>query len=367
MKVSTIYSAIAMVSWALMGYAFLAFLVLPYLSGELEWYVYNGDNFTYQNIAGSGGFSYLIRELFADSLRNLVGLALFVKLAEFISLEYYDYTILFLNLLILTASIWNYRRVFELLDAPAYSKFLLLMLINPYIIWSMCGASKEIWGILLFSFFLRYMLEGNMFKYFIVVVFSFVIRDAYAIAGLLFFMLQQILSNKFYYLIGVSLLFPFFIPAGQEAMLLQGQDDKSLGFSIILGTIQSYPLGYVLTFIPKLILSAFSPLSPLRFEMPLWNIIGNLTIASAMLTLLLSSRLLYKLYVRKERCNRVLLNFFFAYALVSATTLFIHHRYLFPLYPILIMLNLTTRRDIARTEHSLLPIRVRHHFGGSSK
>ena len=353
-------------AWASMGTAYLVLLVLPYLSGELDWYVYLGDNFTYQNIAASGGFGDLIKKLLI--MKNLVGLALFVKLAEFISVEYFDYIILFLNLLILAVSIWNYRRVFELLHAPAYVKFLLLMLVNPYIIWSLCGASKEIWGLMLLSFFLRYMLEGKMFKYLMVVAFSFLIRDAFAVGGLIFFMVHRVLNNKFYYLIGFSLLFPFIYSAGQELILLEGQDENSIGISMLLSTIQSYPFGYVLTFVPKLLLSAFGPLSPLRFEMPIENIIGNFTIASAVLTLLLSARLIYKLYVLRERCNPVLLNLFFAYALVAATTLFIHHRYLFPLYPVLIMLVLTTRRDRVRTEQSVQPAAVlRRYIGGTIK
>ena len=98
------------------------------------------------------------------------------------------------------------------------------------------------------------------------------------------------------------------------------------------------------------------------------DLIGNSTIASAVLTFLLSARLMYKLYVRKERCNAVLLNLFYAYALVAATTLFIHHRYLFPLYPVLIMLVLTTRRDSARTEYSVQPAQARRRYiGGTSK
>jgi len=346
LKVNSLYSWGAIITWSILGFAFLVFLVLPYLSGELDVYVYGGDNFTYREIARTGEINELIGDLLI--LRNLVGLALFVKLAEFISLEHYDYVVLFLNLIILAIAIENFRRVFKLLAPRAYPLFIILLLANPYIVSNLCSANKEIFGFLFFSAFLRYTFERRVVKFMAVVLVSFLIRDAYAVAGILFFLLARLKINKLYYLVVLSIIFPFFFPTGQETMLLEGQDEKSLGISLLLNNIQSYPFGYVITYVPKLLLSAFADLSPLRIVKSADNVIGNFTTISAALTLVLSLGLLYRIYVKNVQCNATILNLFYAYTLVSATTIFIHYRYLFPLYPILVMLVLTTTRNSAR-------------------
>lgn len=347
LKRNMFYSTGAMVAWSILGFSFLVFLVIPYLSGALDWYVYGGDNFTYRDTAHSGDINELVIEFLA--LGNLVGMALFVKLAEFISLDHYDYVILFLNLIILAIAIENYRYIFGVLKSPKYPQFIFWMILNPYIIFNLCSANKEIFGVLFFSWFLRYMFDQNFAKYVFVVLLSFIVRDAYAIAGIIFFMLHRLKVKKIYYLIFMSIIFPFVVPSGQEEFLLEGQDEKSIGISLLLSNIQSYPFGYLITYIPKLFLSAFADLSPLRiFEKSADNIIGNFTTISSFLTLTLCIWLVYKIYFRKFECNAVILNLIYAYTLVAASTLWIHYRYLFPLYPVLVMLVLINGRSTMR-------------------
>src|SRR3990172_8010204 len=96
LKRNTLYSTGAIVAWSILGFSFLEFLVIPYLSGTLDWYVYGGDNYIYRDTAHSGEIDELAIGVLA--LGNLLGMALFVKLAELISLDYYDYVILLLNL-----------------------------------------------------------------------------------------------------------------------------------------------------------------------------------------------------------------------------------------------------------------------------
>ena len=189
------YSIGAIVAWSILGFSFLVFLVIPHLSGALDWYVYGGDNFTYIETARSGDIGEI-----RLSLLNLVGMALFVKFAEFISLDHYDYVVLCLNLIILAIAIQNYRYIFGILKSQKYPQFVFWMILNPYIISNLSSASKELFGILIFSCFLRYMLDQNVAKYVVVVVLGFVVRDAYAIAGIIFFLLHRPMVTKIYYL-----------------------------------------------------------------------------------------------------------------------------------------------------------------------
>lgn len=342
-KRNKFYSIIIILLWIVLGFAYLYLLVLPYLRGVNDLYVYNGDSVTYRNVAQgdiANDFLTGIKSGYAAGKFNLIGMASWSSIAESISYNYYYHVTLVLNLIVMMIAVRNYRLIFEYYNSREYPKFILLMALNLFIVSSLCNISKEIWGLLIISLFLKYALYKNWVKYMIVVACSFLIRDVYAFIGILFFVINNVKMKKICYLIGISLLVPFIVPEGQVRMLMQGQDEKSLGISILLNDIQLLPLGYIITYIPKLLLSAFADLSPLRFIKSSNNIIGHFTTISAALSLILFLLICIKTFVKGIKCNKTLLNFTYAYTLIAAMTAFIHHRYLFPLYPALIMLLL---------------------------
>jgi hypothetical protein len=227
--------------------------------------------------------------------------------------------------------------------------FYLLMISNLYFISLFFSINKEIVGICILSYGLIFFLNGNFIRYFLLAFFSFYIRDAYMFSLLLFFLISYFKKIPYYYfLLVVSVILPFINPERQLDILLESQDEASIGLSVFLADLQSYPFGYIFTFLPKLFIQAFGAISPLRISEALIpsNIIGLLITLSSFIILILTIIILHKIVFKKYSINNIILKFIYAFALVTVTPLFLHLRYLFPLYPFLCIFYLSCKPRI---------------------
>lgn len=350
MRKSTVWSFGAMFFLSVCALLFLENLVLPHLEGRNDYYVYSGDNAIYRAHVDD---NHDVRDLInvgqgqgiAIGSGNLFGMAAYALLVQWISKEHFHHVLLFLNLLLLACSIRNYRIIFDLFEAKQYPLFLLWFSLNPLLICSLTALSKEVWGVYIVSALLRYRISGSYLRLLFIIILSFAIRDAFAAAGIVFVLMSTFKLNKMAYLCGISLLFPLLPSGGMTEFLLEGQDDASMGISVFLNNLQSYPFGYVVAYVPKLLLSAFANLHPFRLVLPVENVIGNLTTVSSFLSFVLTVMICRKVFLQKQKLRPLISSLFFSYTFIVVLTAFIHHRYLFPLYPVLpLMILLTTSR-----------------------
>lgn len=329
--------------WLIFSGIWLLFALNPMLIGYSKSYVMQGDNYYYLDLGENTEFLDL---LFSPIMyRNLSGMALIAKFTLYFG-DYQIYAAALLNFLFLYLSLINFDKIMDKIGIYNKQMFYLLMLINLYFLSLFFSINKEIIGICILSYGVFFFLYGNFIKYFLLAFISFYIRDAYMFSLLLFFIICYFKKIPYYYyLLFISIVLPILIPEKQIDILLEGQDNKSIGLSIFFADLQSYPFGYIFTFLPKLFIQAFGALSPLRIgdALIISNTIGLLTIISSFIIFLLTIILLYRITFKSCSVNKIILKFIYAFTLVTVTPLFLHLRYLFPLYPFLCIAYLSCK------------------------
>lgn len=346
-KVASFYSSQALVVGALIALVYLQFVAKPVLRGQSDIYAFVvGDALRYTDMQFLDNYLQdLWRWEYGVNKFNMLGMLILGKTALWISPENSEYVIFCFNILILAATIKNFQQVFRFYKSSQYRLFLLLFLLNPIVLMSTMALNKEILGLFFVSSFLKHRIYRTFTRYLIVVLVSFLIRDVYAAVGILFFLISTVRFRKIYYLLFISLLTPFVVPKSMIEMLIRGQDELSTGVSLLVNNIQSYPLGYLLVYFPKLILDMFGALSPIRFfETDSTNLVAVYTKVSSLLFLLFTCIILHKHLHLKRALNCHLVNLFFAYTFIVCITPFIHHRYIFPVYPALLLTALLSFR-----------------------
>jgi len=342
-KVASLYSLQALLIGIVIALVYLQMIAVPVFRGQSALYpFYVGDATLYMDPIHAYDYLRNIgREFFSINRSNMLGMLLLGKAALWISPQSPEYVVFCFNILVLAATIRNFQHIFHFYKSDKYRLFLLLFLMNPLVLMGTVALNKEIWGLFFISSFLKYRLYKKNVCYFITAVISFFIRDIYSIAGILFFLLSTLKIRKLYYLILISLLAPFVVSHRiVEYFLIEGQDASSIGFTVFLHKIQSLPFGYLFAYFPKLILDMFGPLNPIRFtDIDSKNWVGIFTMISAVLFLSFFSIVLYKIFMKKK-FTPVFVNLFFSYTFIVCITPYIIHRYIFPIYPILMMLSL---------------------------
>lgn len=275
----------------------------------------------------------------SDFFDNVSGMLMIGIAGSWISRDYPAYVIFFFNILIFGATIRNFQYIFDFYKSKKYHLFLFYFMLNPLLLISLVTLNKEIWGILFISSFLRHRIYQTYKRYFIITVGAFFIRNVFGAFGVIFYLMTTFKINKIYYFIVVSLLVPFIIQEPKVNLLITGQDTFSLGFSILMNNIQSYPLGYLLVYFPRLILDIISNLSPWALmNVTITNIYTICLIISEIWVLTFITVVLYRQFILKITPDAHFTSLFFAYTLIVCIEPIILHRYLFPVYPVLSMM-----------------------------
>jgi hypothetical protein len=342
-KVASLYSLQALFISIVIALVYLQMIALPVLRGQSKVYAFVvGDAMLYMDPIYSNDYLRTIdRGIFSANRFNMLGMILLGKTALWISPQNPEYVVFCFNILVLAATIRNFQHILLFYRCNKYHLFLLLFLLNPLVLMSTVALNKEIWGLFFVSLFLRHRIYRKYIRYSMAVLVSFFIRDVYAAAGILFLIMSTVRLKKIYCLLFITLLVAFVTTQGMQYLYMRGQDELSTGFSLLLNNIQSYPFGYLLVYFPKLILDMIGQLSPIRFfEIDSANLVAVYTRVSCLLFLICACTILHKLFTLKRILNRHMVNLFFAYTFIACIPLVIQHRYIFPVYPVLILIAL---------------------------
>jgi len=217
-KINSFYSLQAIFVSALLGFIYLQVFAIPSLRGKSDIVAFVPDSFQYQERARTKSTAELLPHgynpeglLYGYSL-NLFGITMVGKIAQWLSNKHYEYIVFLLNFFLLILTIKNCQDIFEFYRSPNYAVFLLLLFCNPLIIASLVSLNKEIWGLFFVTFFLRNRIYKAHVRYFLVVLFSFLMRDIFFFTGILFFLMTTLKIRRFFYLIIISILAPFIVP-----------------------------------------------------------------------------------------------------------------------------------------------------------
>lgn len=256
-------------------------------------------------------------------------------------------------------------------------KVLFLLLINPITFLSFFGPNKEVFGISCIMFLLIYLqkrtlpllLSTLIFAFFarlpmlVIVIFFLVIIKLFKVEGISHRPWQKFRKSFLYLLLAASLIS---IIEGEQAQFqilgdILGADDNSTSTLISLD-MESYSANglFVLTYIVRTILNLFGAIPNLAVASLdthgiyyVIGITGSSLLFMAMVFAMFYKRRNHLLYMSTSALH---IWFFVAFITISfSLSPVIQHRYLYPLYPILI-LALTSRRIILSDSIGYIPV-----------
>jgi len=347
-KINSFYSLKAIFIIAFLGLIYLQVLAIPSLRGNSDIVAFGGDSFEYQELARTKSTAELLPYGYNPKARlhgysfNLSGISMVGKAAHLLSNKHYEYIVFFLNFFLLIITIKNCQDIFVFYKSPNYAVFLLLFFCNPLVIANLVSLNKEIWGLCFIISFLRNRLYKAYLRYFLVMLFSFFIRDGFFFTGVIFFLMTTLKVKRVFYLIIISILAPFVVPksivhhsieAGQRSAILMD----------FFANIQSYPFGYLFTYFPKLIINMYTGLYPPRWaSLSFHNIYEFFSLISSVVFFFCSLIIVYKiiLFRKRRQGSSILISIFCAFTFVHCLISYSVHRYYYPLYPIVVILAL---------------------------
>lgn len=346
-KIDSFYSLQAILISAFLGLIYLQVFAIPSLRGKSEIVAFGGDSFEYQERARTKSTAELLPyrynpkgHLYGYSF-NLFGISMVGKIAQRLSNKHYEYIVFLLNFFLLILTIKNCQDIFKFYRSPNYAVFLLLFFCNPLVIVNLVSLNKEIWGLYFIISFLRNRIYKAHVRYFLVMLFSFFIRDVFFFTGILFFLMTTLKIRRFSYLIIISILAPFVVPQAMVHHSIKvGQ--RSAILMDFFANIQSYPFGYLFTYFPKLIINMYTGLYPPRWaSLSFHNIYEFFSLISSVTFFLCSLIIVYKIILlRRRRRSSILISIFCAFTFLHCLISYSVHRYYFPLYPIVVILAL---------------------------
>ncbi len=343
-KANSFYSLQAIFISGFLGLIYLQAIAIPSLKGNSDIAAFVGDSFEYQEYARTKSITELLPYGYNPKARlhgysfNLYGISMVGKLAQKLSSKHYEYIVFLLNFFLLIITIKNCQDIFVFYKSSNYAAFLLLFFCNPLIIANLVSLNKEIWGLCFIVSFLRNKIYKAHVRYFLVMLFSFFIRDGFFFTGALFFLMTTLKIKRVFYFIIISILAPFVVPKSIVHHSMEvGQRSAILMDSF--ANIQSYPFGYLFTYFPKLMINIYTGLYPPRWAgLSFQNIYLLFSLISSVAFFLCSLIIAYRFILLKRRKSSILISIFFAFTILHCLMLHSVHRYFFPLYPIVVML-----------------------------
>jgi len=347
-RINSFYALQAIFISGFLGLIYLQTFAIPAIRGESEVVAFVGDSFEYQERARTKStaellsYGYNPKALLYGYSLNFFGISMVGKIAQQLSDKHYEYIVFFLNFFLLIFTIKNCQDIFEFYKSPNYAIFLLLFFCNPVIVANLASLNKEIWGLYFIISFLRNRIYKAYAKYFLVMLFSFLIRDVFFVTGALFFLMTTLKIKRVFYLIIISILAPFVVP---EAMVHHSTEvgQRSAILMDFFANIQSYPFGYLFTYFPKLMINMYTGLYPPRWAcLSFHNIYEFFSLISSAMFFFCSLIIVYKiiLFRKRRQGSSILISIFCAFSFVHCLISYSVHRYYFPLYPIVVILAL---------------------------
>ena len=258
----------------------------------------------------------------------------------------YEMVIFVINYILVVSAVKNYSGVFYRLQRRYYRYFMVLLLCNPALYPNLGSLNKEIFGIFFVSSFLKNMFMKRYFRFLVVAVTSLIFRDAYFYVAILFFFMNRFSIKSVIPLIGISLVAPVVLSNLTYHVAADLGARSEFLFSPML-EIEKYPMGYLVTYMPKLAIQFFTGMYPARLaDMAIKDPYGTSQTLSSMAFFACFLALGYRMLTKKYVPELIVLRLFFAYTFIFCLTPYSVHRMFIPLYPVVIMMALlgTTRK-----------------------
>ncbi len=346
-KINSFYSLQAIFISGFLGLIYLQVFAIPSLRGKSEIVAFVGDSVEYQERARTKStaellpFGYNPKGLLYGYSLNFFGITMVGKIAQRLNNKHYEYIVFALNFFLLILTIKNCQDIFKFYRSPNYAVFLFLFFCNPLVIANLVSLNKEIWGLCFIISFLRNRIYKAHVRYFLVMLFSFFIRDVFFFTGVLFFLMTTLKIKRLFFLIIISIIAPFMIPESMVHYSIRA-GQRSAMLMDFFANIQSYPFGYLFTYFPKLIINMYTGLYPPRWaDFSFHDIYGFFSLISSVTFFLCSLIIVYKIILlRRIRKNSILISIFCAFTFLHCLISYSVHRYYFPLYPIVVILAL---------------------------
>ncbi len=264
------------------------------------------------------------------------------------------------NHALLALAVSNYTTVCRELRLNS-SQFRLLLLVNCLIVLSLYSLNKEAVGIYLVSVFSLYSVRGRTWQLGPGLVAALFTRDLFFAFGLLVIARRRWNVRLGVVLIGLSLLFPAIIwllggllfgeTFGDLTSPTVQWEQQTSAVLVAAFRTMSYPLGYLLAFPVVAIINIASPMLNLRdyVNMLHQNDLSVLTqhVSSFCFVVLLGAAL----HRAKWRALLAdpMFQLFMSYLVLLALYPVSQHRYLLPVYPVVVLTYLSTRANSSRS------------------
>jgi hypothetical protein len=288
---------------------------------------------------------------------NWIGLPTLGGLLYSVTGPYFDIVVTLINVLLFTSFLFDMSFLVRHFGAPRYTKEFLvvvtcsLLFILPYMI----GLSKEMISMWIIARYMVVLIKRRYVSFLALCILAFIVRQQYAVIGILFVLFSRMKIRPAFVLIGSALLYPLMPESfyGLQPDFLDRGGISSAELMVSLHRVASVPGGYLLVLPVRLALNLAQPVWPeniLRSVLALGN--GRYEAAWSLLLYHLSGLAAiacvvwasHAVWVRKKAISHDIASLIWAYVLVLGAVAYLHPRYFFPLVPIVILAAYTARK-----------------------
>lgn len=317
---------------------FLYTIGIDAMKGNIDFEFY-ADTETYMSISEE---NYSFQEILLIN-PNLIGPYTILRL-----LGNSYYFVFFLNFLIFSYFFLKLNKLYDL----NRNLLLVLLIISPIMFGSLIGINKEIFSVLVIALMLVYHKKQKYIYIFLAFLLAFLVRWQMALFVLVYTVMtskfnpikDKFFLNVFVFLALVSILYPLNLSSFEDidSVASEARDNKVEGsglFSILI-SIQNYPFGYLIVFIPKALFLLGGILFRFYKVFDFSDIYNNLFI---FIQSLLSIILLVQIVRKKISIHNHFIYMGVLYCIIFCLSPIYAPRYLFPCY-IFMALALSERK-----------------------
>lgn len=328
------------------GFVYLEEAVRPVLEGHSYDNAFVGDVFLYMTLAQVvpidtwvSAFVNILVESGINFINfSLFGIVLYGAIIKSLFGEYLLYGVFAVNSILVFWIFFCISRIVSALSNYSLQQnentiaiILIVLGASPIFYPMFTSLNKDIFGYFFLTYFIKALLLRQYTRMIVAVLFSTVIRDVYFFTGVLFIAMNILPIARYFYLILISLVAPFIL----SATALNTPDvfaTRSSSVFTMLYEIDQTPLGYAITYVPKLLWQLFAAGNPQNLnDISLHDFYGSsLTISSLTFIGLFTIYIFRKLLFRYE-APKILFDIFFAYTFVSCLVPYSQHRLFTPL------------------------------------
>ncbi len=315
-----------------------------YLPLDSLGYILNSKNFSINEIAS---FDSLL--ILAGQYQNII-LYYISKLSHYCNPENPYIIISIVNHLFLFLAMRNYYIVMRLLGINP-NLFFSWISINIIIIYAIYSLNKEIVGLFLISEFVLFAYRPNYFRVFFVLFLALITRNVFFVFGFLIILNHFVkFHSLFIFLIFSTVIVPgiLFLTDGAVLGADFGQLDEAANnwgqqsskITTYFYEYSKYPAGYIINYPIVLAVNVLSPILNFQYWHDYLSVF-NLSQFILQLSSFMFSILFY-LNIRNGRLYTVEswnspFKFFFYYTMITSLFPFSQHRYLLPIFPVLVL------------------------------